>query len=156
MDVREGLKGALGLIMWVPFMVLVSVLMATARDQGQWGEQDPQVRQWFQSLMQPDNPYISCCGEAEAYYADSYETSPDGQWVAIITDERPDTWTDGNGHNASRPHIPVGTKIIIPNAKIKWDKGNPSGHGLVFIGASYVSTDGSVQSVYCYVEPGGV
>ena len=153
MDIREG---AGGVLLWALVMVLVSVLMATARDQGQWGEQDPQVRQWFQSLMQPDIPYISCCGEADAYYADSYTVGPHGETIAIITDERPDTWTDGNGHNASRPHIPVGTRVVIPDQKIKFDKGNPSGHGLVFIGASYISTDGSVQSVYCYLFPGGV
>ena len=31
--------------------------------------------------------------------------------------------------------IPNGTRITIPDAKIKWDKGNPTGHGIVFIGS---------------------
>ena len=138
-------------------LLLAAVLLATPiRDFGQWGETDPSKRQWFQALMQPDNPYVSCCGEADAYYSDSYELGPNGEYIAIITDERPDTWVDSNGNVGTRPHIPVGTRVRIPNPKIKWDKGNPIGHGLVFIGASYVSTDGTVQSVYCYLPPGGV
>jgi hypothetical protein len=140
-------------------LLLAAVLLATpasARDQGQWGDTDPAVRQWFQSLMQPDNPYVSCCGESDAYFADSYKVGSHGETIAIVTDERPDSWVDNSGITHSRPHIPVGTQVIIPDAKIKWDKGNPSGHGLIFIGASYVSTDGSVQNVYCYVPPGGV
>ena len=40
--------------------------------------------------------------------------------VAIIT--------DGKGE------IPNGTKIPVPNNKIKWDEGNPTGHGIIFIG----------------------
>jgi hypothetical protein len=31
------------------------------------------VRQWFQSLKQPDHPRLSCCGEADAFEADSFE-----------------------------------------------------------------------------------
>jgi hypothetical protein len=37
-----------------------------ARDSGQWGDSPAYVRQWFQSLMQPDNAAVSCCGEAAA------------------------------------------------------------------------------------------
>jgi hypothetical protein len=31
---------------------------------------------------------------------------------------------------------------------MKWDKGNPTDHGIVFIG--------NQEQVYCYVTPGGV
>ena len=31
---------------------------------------------------------------------------------------------------------------------MKWDAGNPTGHGIVFIGAA--------GQLYCYVAPGGV
>jgi hypothetical protein len=31
---------------------------------------------------------------------------------------------------------------------MKWDEGNPTGHGIIFIGAQ--------RQVYCYVTPGGV
>jgi hypothetical protein len=91
------------------------------------------LRQWFQKLMQPDNPVMSCCGEADAFEADSFEVRGD-QYVAIIT--------NGKGM------IPEGTKIPVPNNKMKWDDGNPTGHGIIFIGNG--------GQVYCYVAPGGV
>src|SRR5215510_4834644 len=69
----------------IAFMVLASPV--AARDFGQWEAQPPEVRQWFQKLMQPDIPTLSCCGEADAYWADSFEVD-DGRYVAIITDER--------------------------------------------------------------------
>jgi hypothetical protein len=35
-----------------------------------WENNPPHIRKWFQSLMQPDFPQASCCGEADAYEAD--------------------------------------------------------------------------------------
>jgi hypothetical protein len=113
-------------------VALVS-LPAVARDNGQWGEHPAAVRQWFESLMQPDVKYASCCGEADAYEADDFEVNGD-QYIAIIT----------NGKGV----IPDGTRIWVPNQKMKWDAGNPTGHGIVFVGAG--------GQVYCYVSPGGV
>jgi hypothetical protein len=72
---RLVLGAAYGLLMCV----------AHARDYGQWESVDPLVREWYQALMQPDNPAASCCGEADAYWADSYEVEGD-KYVAIITD----------------------------------------------------------------------
>jgi hypothetical protein len=115
----------------VAFM-LVS-LPAAARDYGQWGDQPAYLREWFQKLMQPDNPHMSCCGEADAFEADSFEVRGD-QYVAIIT----------NGKGV----IPNGTRIPVPNQKMKWDEGNPTGHGIIFIGSG--------GQVFCYVTPGGV
>ena len=117
---------------YVALLLLLSST-ALARDNGQWGDSPIAVRQWFQSLMQPDNPYMSCCGEADAFEADNFEVEDD-HYVAIIT--------DGRGVIAN------GTRIPVPNRKMKWDKGNPTGHGIIFI-----STTGDV---YCYVTPGGV
>jgi hypothetical protein len=88
---------------------------------------------WFQSLMQPDNPGTSCCGEADAVEADNFEVDGD-HYVAIVTD--------------GKDLIPNGTRIPVPNKKMKWDKGNPTGHGILFIGAQW--------QVYCYVAPAGV
>lgn len=120
---------------------LWSVDFARARDLGQWDTTSQQIRQWYQSLMQPDNPAVSCCGEADSYWADSYEVSKDGEYVAIITDERPD-------EPLQRQHVPVGTKIVIPNNKLKYDQSNPTGHGIVFLSRG--------GWVYCYIAPGGV
>jgi hypothetical protein len=72
-------------------------------------------------------------GEADAYEADLFEVG-EGRYVAIIT--------DGMGD------IPNGTKIPVPNNKLKWDEGNPTGHGIIFLGLQ--------GQVYCYVLPGGV
>ena len=55
-------------------------------------------------------------------------------YVAIIT--------DGKGE------IPNGTRIPVSNRKMKWDAGNPTGHGIIFIGPQ--------RQVYCYVTPGGL
>jgi hypothetical protein len=135
-DFVAGEANMLGII--IAFMLLASP--AVARDFGQWENQAPQVRKWFQSLMQPDAPFMSCCGEADAYWADSFEVDGD-RYVAIITDERPDG-------PLGRPHRELGEKIVVPNHKIKWDDGNPTGHGIIFIGMG--------GQVFCYVPPGGV
>lgn len=111
------------------------------RDLGQWERADPELKKWYSQLRQPDNPTISCCGEADAYWADSYEVDRDGNYVAIITDER-----DVPG----RPPVPVGTKITVPKHKIKHDEGNPTGHAVIFV------SSGPIKSVYCYVPGGGV
>lgn len=70
--------------------------------------------------MQPDRPNLSCCGEADGYWADSYEVKGD-QYVAIITDTRDDTKL------GRRQHIEAGTRVAVPNSKIKWGSGNPTG-----------------------------
>jgi hypothetical protein len=131
---------ALGLGVLVMFIWAVS--QAHARDNG-WESTPANERKWFQSLMQPDNPSMSCCGEADAYEADLFETEGD-HYVAVITDTRRDTFPNG----AFRPHIPPGTRIAVPNSKMKWDQGNPTIHGYIFIGSS--------GQLYCYVAPGGV
>lgn len=120
--------------------VLLASSAAAARDLGQWENQSENTRGWFQKLMQPDNPVVSCCGEADAYWADSYEVDAD-RYVAIITDERPD-------EPLGRRHLEPGERIVVPNSKIKWDQGNPTGHGIIFIGIG--------GQIYCYVPPGGV
>jgi len=114
--------------------------VSNARDLGQWEAGDPAIREWYQALMQPDNPAVSCCGEADAYWADEIHVR-DGKTYATITDDRPD-------EPRRRPHVDVGTEIEIPNHKLKWDKSNPNGHGILFLSRG--------GYVYCYVQPGGV
>jgi len=110
-----------------------------ARDSGQWEGSDPAIRLWYQSLMQPDNPGRSCCGESDAYWADKVEVHGD-QVIAIITDDRPDG-------PLGRMHVPVGTRIVVPPHKITWKRGNPTGHIVIFLGYDL--------QVYCYVQGGG-
>lgn len=111
---------------------------AQGKDNGQWEATDATVRAWYRELMQPDNPMVSCCGEADAYHADLFEVSGD-KYVAIITDDR---------EISGRPTIATGTKIVVPNHKLKFDRGNPTGHGVIFVS--------STLDVYCYVVPSGI
>lgn len=92
------------------------------------------ISAWFQGLMQPDNVYMSCCGRADAFEADTFEVDGD-HYIAVIT--------DGFGVH------PSGTRIPVPNNKMKWDSGNPTGHGVLFLQAG-------TKNVYCFVAPGGV
>lgn len=124
----------------VAFFIMALVDTVFARDLGQWTTTDQSIRHWYETLMQPDDPAVSCCGEADAYWADSFEVDGD-KYVAIITDSRPD-------EPLGRPHRDVGTKIVIPNNKLKYDQSNPTGHGIVFLSRG--------DYVYCYVTPGGV
>lgn len=117
---------------------IAAVKLAHGRDAGQWDLSDPTVI-WYRNLMQPDVPNASCCGEADAYWADSFEVDGD-QYIAIVTDPRPD-------EPLRRRHVDVGTRIPIPNAKIKWNEGNPTGHGIVFLSRG--------DFVFCYLPPGG-
>jgi hypothetical protein len=128
------------IVLSVAFGCVIGV--ANARDLGQWGaiNNDPAIREWYQALMQPDMPNASCCGEADAYWADEIHVK-DGKTYATITDDRPD-------EPRMRPHIDIGTEIEIPNHKLKWDKSNPTGHGIVFLSRT--------GYVYCFVQPGGV
>jgi hypothetical protein len=119
--------------------LLVLSLPAPARDLGQWENSDPSVRAWFRSLMQPDMPTASCCGEADGYWADEVHVR-DGKVFATITDDRDDG-------PLKRPHVPVGTEVEVPPNKIKWDRGNPTGHNIIFL-ATY-------RFVYCFVQGSG-
>jgi len=88
----------------------------------------------------PDNPAIPCCGDADAYWADGVEIK-DCQVIAIITDTRPD-------EPLGRPHVPVGTRIGVPPNKLKWDRGNPTGHIVIFLS--------HYRDVFCYVTGTGI
>ena len=124
------LDAVVGLVILLAFLFAVAQVLA--RPSAQWAGEPESIRQWFQSLMQPDNPTMSCCGEADAFEADTFEIDGD-HYVAVIT--------DGKGV------LPPGTRIPVPNEKMKWDRGNPTGHGIIFIGSS--------GQIYCYVTPGG-
>ena len=129
---------------------------AHGRDLGQWSNNDPEISQWYRTLMQPDNPSMSCCGEADAWWCDDISVK-DGHVFCAITDDREDA-------PRRRPHIDVGTKFEIPPHKMKWGPNdaqprkdwttgqpvplNPTGHAIIFL-----STGGFV---YCFVPAGGV
>jgi hypothetical protein len=133
--------GAAGVV-----ILIVLAVAARAHDSGQWEDNDPAIREWYQNLLQPDVPNASCCGEADAYWCDDYYagrpgTPREGKAFCKITDDRPDA-------PRRRPHIDVGTEFEIPPNKLKWDRSNPTGHGVLFL-----SRQGYV---YCFVQPTGI
>lgn len=129
------------LVQIIAAMFVIIATPAHSRDLGQWDNADPRISAWYKNLRQPDKPAISCCGEADAYFADEFEVAGD-QYIAIVTDTRDD-------EPLHRPHVAPGTRILIPRDKVVHDARNPTGHGVVFYSAG-----GEV--VHCYVPPGGV
>ena len=114
-DTRSG-EFAGVLVMFAPgrpvfgFMTPPPPIVHFIRYDLEWENNPPHIRKWFQSLMQPDHPQLSCCGEADAYEADLFERDGNN-WVAIITGQGPGI--------ANKPYIPEGTRISVPNSKMK-------------------------------------
>jgi hypothetical protein len=131
---------------------LILLAPAHARDLGQWEDSSPEVRQWFQSLRQPDRPDMPCCGEGDGYWCDDVHVR-DGHTYCIIDDDR-------DNEKLHRTPIPVGTEILIPDKKLGNYPGNPTGHNIVFMGVAYAiggaidGNDGAL--VYCYVQGSGL
>lgn len=130
-------------------LIVALYSVSFARDLGQWTNSDPAIREYYEHLMQPDSPTVSCCGAADAYWADEVHVR-DGKVFATITDDRDDA-------PLMRPHVDVGTEIEIPNNKMKFGaedpqrmeaNKNPTGHGIVFLSRG--------GWVYCFVAPSGV
>jgi hypothetical protein len=112
------------LLAWVSLFSFCFVLLMTlrvpgsyARDDGHWAERvGPQITEWMGGLMQPDTVKNgigrSCCGEADAYWADDVHVASghNGEKFIIvrITDTRDDA------ELAGRQHEELGTEYVIP------------------------------------------
>lgn len=129
---------ALGIALGLLAALFLGSVKARAHD-----PEHHEFSEWYQELMQPDVPSASCCGAADAYFADEIHVR-DGKTYATITDDRDDA-------PRGRKHVANGTVIEIPNNKLKWDRANPTGHGVVFLSVGPMGT-----YVFCYVQPGGV
>jgi hypothetical protein len=116
-------------------LLLLGVPVA-AQGLGRWKGQSLDVRQWVQTLMRPSCPFMSCRGNAGAYWADTFEADDDLN-SAIIIDDGPDP-------PLGRPHRDPGERIAVADEKL--DQENPTGHGVIFIATS---------GLCCYVPPGG-
>lgn len=117
-----------------PILVVVGLIFS-ALPAAPHDTHHPEHDEWYRSLMQPDNPAVSCCGLADAYWADEVHVV-DGKTYAVIQDDRDNAML-------GRPPIPNGTRVLIPNNKLKYDRGNPTGHGVVFMRGA--------DTVFCYV-----
>jgi hypothetical protein len=127
-------------VLGILLLLIWSAIPAKAHDSGQWQNNEPAITEWYKGLMQPDVPNSSCCGEADAYWCDDYY-GRSGRAFCKITDDRSD-------EPRRRPHIDVGTEFEIPQNKLKFDRSNPTGHGIIFL-----SRQGYV---YCFVQPTGI
>lgn len=120
------------------FMIVLIVVMFNIKPGLAHDHDHPELDGWYASLMQPDNPTVSCCGVADAYWCDDYYARGSKAYCRI-TDDRV---------IAGRPPVPVGTEIEIPDYKLKFDRGNPTGHSVVFLSPQL--------HVFCFVQTGGV
>lgn len=128
----------LGLLVLNVLLLLVG--RAWPHDSGQWEGADPAIREWYRGLMRPDAPHASCCDLSDAYYADIVHVR-NGKTFAVVTDDRDDA-------PLGRPHIDVGTEIEVPNDKLKWDRGNPTGHNVLFVSKGLFA--------WCFVQGSGI
>lgn len=117
----------------IVLLALAGLSRAHARDNGQWDAISPTTREWFLHLMQPDQPGVSCCGEADAVEADEWR---------VLRDHVEATVTNGRGY------VPDGTVVIVPLAKMKRDAGNPTGHSILFLSVN--------RQPYCFVVGAGI
>ena len=146
---------------WVAVLVFLILIgmgaFASARDLGQWRDSPPEIRAWFQSLLQPDTigmggPGTSCCGEGDGYWADESHVR-NGIIYAVITDDRED---------GPRQHEKIGTEYQVPANKIVGEKqrvGNPTGHTYIFLEAPSILGNNQrayPRKVLCYVMNGGI
>lgn len=118
------------------YLILIAALMcapALARDNGQWGDSPPEIRAWFQSVMQPNNPYVSCCGEADAFEVELEGDNPDGSIDTRIV--------DGKGM------VPDGTEVDVPRSRLQAKYGNPLDKYILFLGTG--------GQVYCLIPKVG-
>jgi len=141
---------------WLSLLFLLSSCQvpAYARPADKWAQASPERQEFFKKAMRPDlvskegKLESPCCGEADAYEADDFETE-EGNLYAILTCSE----EDENGvcpEVQGRTYRAPGTRILIPPEKIlpPHTPTNRTGHGWVFM-------SGSGNYVFCYALPGG-
>jgi hypothetical protein len=133
-----GTSDSFGPRMLIVGMLLLLIWSAIPAKAKAHDADNPEFDSWYAELMQPDNPTASCCGKADAYWCEDIHfkrarrSAPSRMIVWFIR----------------RPPVPVGTEIEIPDRKLKWDRGNPTGHSIVFLSSG--------GAVFCFVQNGGV
>jgi hypothetical protein len=126
------------IVVAVLIVSLFSIRVSIAHDMDH-----PEEDKWYEALKQPDNPTVSCCGVADAYWCDSLHTR-NGKNYCTLSDDRV---------IPNRTPHPVGMEIEIPDRKMmdgRKANGNPTGHSVVFL------TSGAVPSVYCFIMDSGI
>jgi hypothetical protein len=103
------------------------------------------------------NTPTNCCGEADAYWADEFETNDEGNLVAIVTDPRDDNQFHRGVTGAARVHVPIGTRVEIPQRKIitfPQQPPNKTHHGWVWLSPYTDENNDPISwNVICYLSP---
>lgn len=111
--------------------VLFVATSATCNAAG-WDSNDPKIKAWF-----AEAPVRSCCGEGDAYEADEFLDAKDGVTLIITDDGKNlchDEWDEEGGtYKSCKTAVPAGTRIFVPEDKLKYAPKNPTGHGVVFL-----------------------
>ncbi len=125
---------------YLAVLLLLTTTAMAHEDKPHWEALSPTVREWMKGLMRPDAPQNSCCGEADHYWCDRYFAKGSKAYCEI-TDTRDDK-------QFGRPHVPPGTIIEIPKEKLKYDRGNPTGHNVIFLSRE--------RYVFCFIQGTGI
>jgi hypothetical protein len=113
------------------FALLGYTVFARAHDHAR-----PELDHWYNTLMMPDNPSVRCCGKNDEYRCEAFVRNGE-TWCRVIDDRV----------IPNRPPVAIGTEILIPPHKYKFDQGNPTGHTVVF------GRPGNGDFlVYCFVQ----
>lgn len=164
-------------------LIFAALAVATHKAPAAEWSTDPVIRKFFRSLVRPDNAYQSCCGEADSYFADQFEVDSNGDYIAIITDDRedevpadnlnPSVSEDGVDTEPPGPHMrqhrAIGARVHVPAERVGCTKPNITGHGLLFMpqmgkslqdgstgdGIDHSLYDGKGDPIipYCYCPP---
>jgi hypothetical protein len=119
---------------------------APAMDHG-FNPNAPATR-WFESLIVPDRPPLSCCGKADAYPVDRYQKNNDHTYTVWIADGSPVKYPDGTTRDPWDVNVP----ISVPDTKVNKlddDLDNPTEHGWLFFRPD---TNHDVGTIYCFVR----
>jgi hypothetical protein len=80
---------------------------------------DPQINEWFPTVMMPPGNRSSCCGKGDAFYAENVSDSK--EFIRVRIPQGRGIVPDGAEFDVSKDHIQV-------------NYGNPTGKIVVFIG----------------------
>jgi hypothetical protein len=110
-----------GNLMQLRTVILPILLGLAVFDSSAWGhDRHTAYAEWMKSLMRPDYPLTSCCGPGDQYYVREYRPSAKQgvAFEAIVVGR-----------------LGYGDFLMdVPNEKVIWDRVNPTGRGIIFIG----------------------
>jgi hypothetical protein len=156
----------LAVIVAVVAAVLLTVAYGRELYPGAWSRVAKDTGDFLSSQRRPpmkpwtgDWHHDSCCGPADAYETDLFD-SEDGNFIAIITEgdtpekkveadrTQPYCQETAEDEHGCKPRIPPGTRIVVPKDRIlpnDPEHPNPTGHGWIWLSSG--------GDVFCYATP---